>query len=107
YQAGDGQPFSVFLGGDPLGQKNVEPTTPPDVVQAPGCTRRVNPGDPLHYIKSECCSFAASAQLRGDAGRNILIGPGLSNLDFSVFKNNRISRISEAFNIQFRVEAFN
>ena len=29
------------------------------------------------------------------------------NLDFSVFKNNHISRISENFNIQFRAEFFN
>jgi hypothetical protein len=45
--------------------------------------------------------------LRGNAGRNILIGPGLSNLDFSVVKNNRIGQISENFNVQFRAEFFN
>jgi hypothetical protein len=28
-------------------------------------------------------------------------------LDFSIFKNNRIPRISENFNAQFRVEMFN
>ena len=44
---------------------------------------------------------------RGSAGRNILIGPGLSNLDFSVFKNNPVKRISESFNVQFRAEFFN
>ena len=45
--------------------------------------------------------------LRGNAGRNIIIGPGLANLDFSVFKNNHIRRISENFNVQFRAEIFN
>jgi Carboxypeptidase regulatory-like domain/TonB dependent receptor/TonB-dependent Receptor Plug Domain len=45
--------------------------------------------------------------LRGNAGRNILIGPGLTELDFSVFKNNHIRRISENFNVQFRAEMFN
>lgn len=44
--------------------------------------------------------------LRGNAGRNIMIGPGLLNLDFSVYKNNYIRRISEVFNIQFRAEMF-
>jgi hypothetical protein len=39
--------------------------------------------------------------------RNSLIGPGLVNLDFSLFKNNPIRRISETFNIQFRAEFFN
>ena len=41
------------------------------------------------------------------SGRNTLIGPGLTNLDFSVFKNNYIKRISENFNMQFRAEFFN
>jgi hypothetical protein len=45
--------------------------------------------------------------LRGNAGRNIMIGPGITSLDFSVFKNNHIRRISESFNVQFRVEMFN
>jgi hypothetical protein len=45
--------------------------------------------------------------LRGNMGRNIVIGPGLSKLDFSVFKNNYMTRISENFNAQFRAEIFN
>ncbi len=46
-------------------------------------------------------------QLFGDAGRNTVPGPGLANLDFSIFKNNYIRRISESFNVQFRAEFFN
>jgi hypothetical protein len=42
--------------------------------------------------------------LAGNAGRNILNAPGITNLDFSVFKNNRIG---EKFNAQFRAEFFN
>jgi hypothetical protein len=45
--------------------------------------------------------------LRGNSGRNILKGPGVMDLDFSIFKNNRVKRISENFNVQFRVEMFN
>ena len=45
--------------------------------------------------------------LRGNSGRNIMNGPGVTNLDFSVFKNNQIKRLSENFNVQFRVEMFN
>jgi hypothetical protein len=37
----------------------------------------------------------------------MLTAPGLINMDFAVFKNNHIRRISEAFNIQFRAEMFN
>jgi hypothetical protein len=51
--------------------------------------------------------FPQCFNLRGNAGRNILIGPGVTSLDFSVFKNNYIKRISERFNIQFRAEIFN
>jgi hypothetical protein len=43
----------------------------------------------------------------GNSGRNIVYGPGLTNLDFSLFKNNSVKRISETFNAQFRVEIFN
>jgi hypothetical protein len=45
--------------------------------------------------------------LRGNVGRNTLVGPGLTNLDFSVVKNNNVRRISESFNVQFRAEFFN
>ena len=45
--------------------------------------------------------------LRGNSGRNLLIGPGLTNLDFSLFKNNYIRSVSENFNLQFRAEIFN
>jgi hypothetical protein len=54
-------------------------------------------GGPLTYC----------ANLRGNLGRNTVIGPGLSKLDLSVFKNNYIRRISESFNAQFRAEIFN
>jgi hypothetical protein len=47
------------------------------------------------------------ANLLGDGGRNTVIGPGLRDLDFSLFKNNPIRRISETFNVQFRWEVFN
>ena len=60
-------------------------------------------GDPsVGYLPPLACF-----NLRGNAGRNILIAPGITELDFSVFKNNRIKRISENFNLQFRAEMFN
>ena len=36
-----------------------------------------------------------------------MIGPGLATLDFSLFKNNYVEKISENFNVQFRAEFFN
>ena len=57
-----------------------------------------NPADP---------NYLWCFNLRGNSGRNILIGPGTSNLDFSIFKNIPIKKISESFNVQFRAEFFN
>jgi hypothetical protein len=47
------------------------------------------------------------ANIRGNIGRNTIVGPGLFNVDFSVFKNNRIPKMSETANLQFRAEFFN
>jgi hypothetical protein len=129
YKANDGVPFTATFGtdGDPLGLNSSDPWDFPNRLTGPGCQSLVNPGNPNNYIKTQCfavptapsqafydanCdpSFGTYPQcfnLRGNAGRNILIGPGLSNLDLSVFKNNPVKKISENFNVQFRAEFFN
>jgi TonB dependent receptor len=43
----------------------------------------------------------------GNTRRNQFFGPGLANVDFSVFKNTNIPRLSENFRAQFRAEFFN
>jgi hypothetical protein len=49
--------------------------------------------------------FVSPAQYSfGNAGRNILIGPGLQSVDFSLDKD---FRITEGRGLQFRVETFN
>jgi hypothetical protein len=35
------------------------------------------------------------------------VGPGVTNLDYSLIKNVPVKSISDAFNIQFRAEFFN
>src|SRR6266700_3666000 len=37
----------------------------------------------------------------------LLVCAGVTSLDFSLFKNNYIKRISERFTVQFRAEIFN
>jgi hypothetical protein len=65
------------------------------------------------YCDSSGRGFTATMQattcanIRGDLGRNVLIGPGLWNIDFSVYKNNYIHKLSETANLQFRAELFN
>jgi hypothetical protein len=65
-----------------------------------------------------CNGFSGAAQpapngnvycsnLLGNAGRNSLYGPKLTTIDMSLFKNFKVTRISESFNMQFRAEFFN
>ena len=107
YKASTGQPFTAILGGDPVGQKVDETSEPPDRVAGAGCQTLTNPGNPNHYIKTQCLAFPNPSNRWGNLGRNTLIGPGISKLDASIFKNNRVQRISETFNAQFRAEFFN
>jgi hypothetical protein len=129
YKLSDGVPFTPTFGtdGDPLGTNSGDPWDFPNRLIGPGCNSLVNLGNPTNYIKTQCFAvptapsaafYAANCDptfgtfpqcfnLRGNAGRNILIGPGTSNLDFSVFKNNYVKRISENFDVQFRAECFN
>ena len=66
----------------------------------------MNPGNPIHYIKTQCFVPPPSPTLLGDSGRNyIAVGPGLNNLDASLFKNNDLH--GEKVNVQFRFEVFN
>jgi len=106
YKASTGQPFTPILGGDPAGMKLDETSEPPSLGGGPGCAALTNPGNPNAYIKTQCLAFPG-ANRWGNLGRNSLVGPGISNLDFSVFKNNPVKRISENFNAQFRAEFFN
>jgi hypothetical protein len=119
FSASSGEPFTPLLAGDVLGQNNTDSFAYPDRV--PSCGNSLtNPGnrDPLKnglpYIKLQCFVIPPLATVNGvnyiplgNAGRNILTGPGLINFDFSVVKNTKIPRISEAFNVQLRLDVFN
>jgi hypothetical protein len=128
FEASSGVPFSVVISGDPLNLGNTDPFDRPSRLNGPGCGHPVNPGNPFNYIKLECfglpqtppglpagvCQpFSADttgtscANLLGNSGRNQLNGPGLINFDVSLFKNMKFKRVSENFNVQFRVEFFN
>jgi len=132
FTASTGIPTTPFIGGDPLGLINNDAVVFPDYV--PGCdpvnhSYRSNVSG-SSYINLACytppvapASIASDPtkcipytnttvtntcqQLFGNAGRNSIIGPSSINLDFSVFKNFAVPRISETFNIQFRAEMFN
>ncbi len=130
FKANSGVPFTPNFGGsaDPAGVLGSDATfLTPNRKTGSGCDTLVNPGNPFHYVKYECfdiptapsqafynancdsskAAFPQCFNLFGSSGRNILIGPGLVNLDFSLFKNNFIKKSSENFNVQFRWEIFN
>ena len=124
-QASSGAPFTVLIGGDPLGMGSTDPFAYPSRLTGPGCGSAVNPSNPNNYIKLQCFGLPEStpavavqcvpystdvnscSNLLGNSGRNALTGPGLINVDFSLFKNTRITKISETANLQFRAEMFN
>jgi len=128
FQASTGLPFTATIAPDPLGVNSTDPYDFPNIVH--GCNP-VHGG--LNYLNLNCFALPAAtpdiaamcapfigtgtpqapqfpgtcANLLGNGGRNSIVGPGLINFDLSLFKNNRIESISDLFNIQFRVEAFN
>jgi hypothetical protein len=92
-----GQPFSVLTGQDnsSTGLGNDRP----DLVGDPNS----GPHSVEQWINTE--AFQPNALLTfGTAGRNIVVGPGFRNFDFSILKN---IPIREQVKLQFRTEFFN
>ena len=100
--ASTGVPFTLLISGDPLGQNSTD--------AGYDYPNRVAGCNPIHggvaYLNLSCFSVPSGPVL-GNTGRNQLFGPRLVNVDFSVFKNTGVPRISETFNVQFRAEFFN
>jgi hypothetical protein len=65
---------------------------------------------PLSYTNSPVAPPPGQqfcSNVLGNSGRNNFYGPGLTTVDFSIYKNTHIPKISETFNVQFRAEFFN
>jgi hypothetical protein len=106
YQASAGSPFTPITAGDPLGTRSSDPYDVPNRI-ASKTVLTLNGHQPLNYIKLSCFAFPNPVNILGNVSRNSVIGPGLSTLDSSLFKESHIQRISSAFVIQKRVEVFN
>jgi hypothetical protein len=96
-----GLPFSPYIGTDTIGWTGSS-NPRPNVVA--GCQTQV--GTPNQWFNPACFSLPALGTL-GNAGRNSIMGPGLAQVDIALIKDTRVRKISEAFRIQFRAEAFN
>jgi hypothetical protein len=123
-----GVPTTPLIDGDPMNVQNNGSDTFGIPDRVPGCNPVNNnwKSDPnLVYINSNCFKVpmatpaiasqcvpfsgvaGSCANLLGNAGRNSIVGPGLSNLDLSLYKNFAVPKISESFKVQFRAEFFN
>ena len=107
-QLSTGLPFTPLISGDPLNSKlTTFNFDEPDRLALPECNNPVNAGNPNQYIRLSCFVAPTPSNRLGNAGRNIIIGPGLINLDSAFYKNNHVHFLSEDLNIQFRAEFFN
>jgi hypothetical protein len=100
-----GQPFTVYSsnsGGSGNGEYAERANFVPGVSPYKGVSHSVQNGS-VNWLNPN--AFAPSANgAYGDTPRNVLHGPGYSDVDFSVFKN---THITERVTAQFRVEMFN
>jgi len=103
FSAVSGIPFSVYLGFDQAGVQQANGQRPNLI---PG--RSPNPiiGNPNQWFDPTAFSLPAVGTF-GNLGRDTLVGPGITNLDYSMAKTVRIPRVSEQFAAQFRAEFFN
>ncbi len=113
-----GFPFGVTAGSNISGNGDANGTDRPNLVTGAsnnptsgvtaGCGGGIIPaGQQLHTpnLWFDPCAFVLPASgTFGNAGRNTMIGPGLADVDFSLFKN---TKITERIGLQFRAEGFN
>jgi hypothetical protein len=97
-----GFPFTPILGFNQSRDGDTGNPDRPDM--APGRTLQgIYLRTPEHWVDATAFTLPAAGTF-GNAGRNILIGPGLADLDLSMFKT---TRLTERSSLQFRAEAFN
>jgi hypothetical protein len=76
----------------------------PDLV--PGCQLYPEKQTLSNWFNPSCFTIQPAGTY-GNAGRDIILGPSLWNLDSSLVKDTRIRSISDQFQVQFRAEFFN
>jgi hypothetical protein len=98
YTLQGGSPFSITASGNPS-------STRADLVGKPV----IHPGNIVDYVDPS--AFAVPAKngagvyiAPGTSARDLIRGPGFSNVDFAVFKN---FAVTERIKAQFRVQAYN
>jgi hypothetical protein len=118
-----GYPFSVALstnrsrsatlgGGSGVDRPNLAPGRNSGNITSgtsPGClgvpaSRKMTTPD---FYYDPCAFTIQPIGFLGNAGRNILRGPGFANLDFSLVKDTALGFLGEGGKLEFRAEVFN
>ena len=101
-----GIPFNVTTGTDTANTAS-NGSWRPDLLHTPtddcGAGHLVGCIDATAFTVNDLSPITPGAYAYGDAGRNLLHGPGLETVNFSMFKN---FPIRERLKLQFRVESF-
>jgi hypothetical protein len=96
-----GFPFTPVIGANRSGDGNTRNPDRPSL--NPSLSGPVILGTQTQWFNPNAFVLPAAGTW-GDLGRGAYRGPGLANVDFSVFKN---TRLSEGVSLQFRAEFFN
>ncbi len=96
-----GLPFTLQLGYNPTNNGDSRDPIRPN--WNPAFSGPVILGSPNEYFNPNAF-LPPAAGTYGNVGRDVLTGPGITELDLSALKN---SRLSERMNLQFRAEFFN
>ena len=99
----DGNPFTVQNSFDRTGTAAIGPFRHDRPNLSSGADNNPGGGSPDAYFSVNSFQLQPAGFL-GNLGRNTVIGPGLANVDFSLFKT---TRLSEDVSLQFRAEFFN
>jgi hypothetical protein len=100
FTAVSGAPVDILDGPNMSGLTNDRPDVNPAFTGSPVI------GQPTNYFNPNAYMLEPVGTL-GNLGRDSLTGPGLWSLDTAFMKDTRVTKISEAFHIQFRAEFFN
>ena len=93
-----GVPFTPFVSQDVAGTGRPNSQWPNRV-----CDGKVDNPTPDRWFDASCFTVPAAGTF-GNAGRNILIGPGRQVVDLSIFKS---FQVRQQHQLQFRAEIFN
>jgi len=93
-----GMPVSAILGTDVAGTGSPI-VNRPDMVGNP----HVDNPTPTRFFNTDAFEVPAFGQF-GNSGRNVIIGPGLANVDLAL---SHVFRVSDRLRAQFRVDAYN